>query len=291
VSDPKQVPLSVGQEAIWVAWKRDPAAWTNIIPTPFEVTGSLDVARLRAAVKEIGDLYPQLRGRVLATPGGLVLDRSGGPEIPVTETTTDLPRDEAVRQSWQRPFNLRRGPLARVELLRGADFTVLVLAVHHLVFDGASILVLLEALRDTYAGATPVVPDHGPLVRHAERSHALADGPEGEADREYWRRTLGGQELGFRLPPSVDETRYTVLEELIPAELAARLRSRATEIGVSYTSVLLGSYFALLRRYGGGTDVLSFVPYHGRSSASLRELVWDFVNPLPVLDRATAEDT
>ncbi|MEU3956650.1 amino acid adenylation domain-containing protein [Streptomyces achromogenes] len=284
---------------VWAGYGRDthgepvpyPHAWTNIIPTPFEVTGSLDVARLRAAVKEIGDLYPQLRGRVLATPGGLVLDRSGGPEIPVTETTTDLPRDEAVRQSWQRPFNLRRGPLARVELLRGADFTVLVLAVHHLVFDGASILVLLEALRDTYAGATPVVPDHGPLVRHAERSHALADGPEGEADREYWRRTLGGQELGFRLPPSVDETRYTVLEELIPAELAARLRSRATEIGVSYTSVLLGSYFALLRRYGGGTDVLSFVPYHGRSSASLRELVWDFVNPLPVLDRPTADDT
>ncbi|MFH9671790.1 amino acid adenylation domain-containing protein [Streptomyces sp. NPDC017405] len=291
MSDPKQVPLSVGQEAIWVAWKRDPAAWTNIIPTPFEVTGSLDVARLRAAVGEIGELYPQLRGRVLATPGGLVLDRSGGPEIPVTETATDLPRDEAVRRSWQRPFNLRRGPLARVELLRGADFTVLVLAVHHLVFDGASILVLLEALSKTYAGAAPVVPDHGELVHYAERSHALAEGPEGEPDREYWRETLGGQDLDFRLPPSVDETQYTVLEELIPAELAARLRSRATEIGVSYTSVLLGSYFALLRRYGGGADVLSFVPYHGRSSASLRELVWDFVNPLPILDRPTADDT
>ncbi|MFF5442067.1 amino acid adenylation domain-containing protein [Streptomyces achromogenes] len=291
MSDPKQVPLSVGQEAIWVAWKRDPAAWTNIIPTPFEVTGSLDVARLREAVRRIGELYPQLRGRVLATPGGLVLDRSGGPEIPVTETTTDLPRDEAVRQSWQRPFNLRRGPLARVELLRGADFTVLVLAVHHLVFDGASILVLLEALSKTYAGAPPAAPDHGELVHHAERSHALADGPEGEADREYWRKTLGGQDIGFRLPPSVDEPQYTVLEELIPAELSARLRLRATEIGVSYTSVLLGAYFALLRRYGGGSDVLSFVPYHGRSSASLRELVWDFVNPLPVLDRPTADDT
>ncbi|MFF9585631.1 amino acid adenylation domain-containing protein [Streptomyces achromogenes] len=291
MSDPKQVPLSVGQEAIWVAWKRDPAAWTNIIPTPFEVTGSLDVARLREAVRRIGELYPQLRGRVLATPDGLALDRSGGPEIPVTETTTDLPRDEAVRQSWQRPFNLRRGPLARVELLRGADFTVLVLAVHHLVFDGASILVLLEALSKTYAGAPPAAPDHGELVHHAERSHALADGPEGEADREYWRKTLGGQDIGFRLPPSVDEPQYTVLEELIPAELSARLRLRATEIGVSYTSVLLGAYFALLRRYGGGSDVLSFVPYHGRSSASLRELVWDFVNPLPVLDRPTADDT
>ncbi|MFH9402557.1 amino acid adenylation domain-containing protein [Streptomyces sp. NPDC017638] len=291
MSDPKQVPLSVGQEAIWVAWKRDPAAWTNIIPTPFEVTGSLDVARLREAVRAIGELYPQLRGRVLATPGGLVLDRSGGPEIPVTETTTDLPRDEAVRRSWQRPFNLRRGPLARVELLRGADFTVLVLAVHHLVFDGASILVLLEALSETYAGATPVAPDHGELVRYAERSHALADGPEGASDREYWRRTLGERDFDFRLPPSVDEAQYTVLEELIPAELAARLRLRATEIGVSYTSVLLGGYFALLRRYGGGSDVLSFVPYHGRSSASLRELVWDFVNPLPVLDRPTADDT
>ncbi|MGW1602785.1 condensation domain-containing protein [Streptomyces eurythermus] len=291
MSDPKQVPLSVGQEAIWVAWKRDPAAWTNIIPTPFEVTGSLDMARLREAVREIGELYPQLRGRVLATPRGLVLDRSGGPQIPVTETTTDLPRDEAVRRSWQRPFNLRRGPLARVELLRGADFTVLVLAVHHLVFDGASILVLLEALSQTYAGATPVAPDHGELVHYAERSHALADGPEGEADREYWRETLGGQDVDFRLPPSVDEARYTVLEELIPADLATRLRSRATEIGVSYTSVLLAGYFALLRRYGGGSDVLSFVPYHGRSSASLRDLVWDFVNPLPVLDRPTADDT
>lgn len=291
MSDPTQIPLSVGQEAIWVAWERDRTAWTNIIPAPFEVTGSLDPTRLREAVRKIGELYPQLRGRVLATPDGPLLDCSGGPEIQVTETTTDLPRDEAIRESWQRPFDLRRGPLARVDLLGGKDFTVLVLAVHHVVFDGASILLLLEALRDTYAGVTPVVVDHGELVRYAERSRSLADGPEGELDREYWRETLGGQDFDFQLPSSVDETQYTVLEDRVSEELAARLRSRAAEMDVSYTSVLLASYFALLRRYGGGSDVLSFVPYHGRSSTSLEKLLWDFVNPLPILERPTADDT
>ncbi|MFG3056633.1 condensation domain-containing protein [Kitasatospora sp. NPDC048239] len=280
---PQYIPLSVGQQAMWVAWKRDPAQWTHIIPTPFLVQGRIDPDRLARAVRAVGRAWPQLRGRVAEHEGRPVLDWSDAPEIPVRESSTEEVREEAVRRTWQSPFDLRTGPLARVDLLHCPDGTVLLLAVHHLVYDGASILLVLDALRRAYADLQPL-PEAptGPTAAYAERSRALADGPDGDVHRAYWREALDGGARDFRLPVGADRPQYTAVAQTLPADLAARLRERAAQLGISYTAVLLGGYFALLARCTGAAEPLAFVPYHGRSDAALRDSVGYFVNTLPV---------
>ncbi|MER7585337.1 condensation domain-containing protein [Kitasatospora sp. NPDC097691] len=289
---PQHIPLSVGQQAMWVAWKRDPGQWTHIIPTPFLVRGRVDPERLARAVRAVGRAWPQLRGRVSEQGGRPVLDWSDAPEIPVRESHTESARVEAVRRAWQSPFDLRTGPLARVDLLHCPDGTVLLLAVHHLVHDGASVLLVLDALRRAYADPTPL-PEApvGPAADYAARSWALAEGPEGEPHRAYWRRELGGGAPDFRLPDGVDRPQYTAVARTLPADLTARLRDRAARLGVSYTALLLGGYFALLRRCTGAADLLAFIPYHGRSDASLRDSVGYFVNTLPVRCRVDDADS
>ncbi|MEV8033710.1 amino acid adenylation domain-containing protein [Streptomyces sp. NPDC086182] len=286
------IPLSVGQEAMWIAWKVDPGQWSHIIPTPFQVRGTLDLGRLRRAVAEIGRAYPQLRGRVSSeSDGGLTLDWSDAPEIPVRETHTTLDRDTAVRQCWQVPFDLREGPLARVDLLHGPDYTVLLIAAHHLVYDGASVLLLLDSLRAAYAGEELPFHDQAPaLAAFAERSRELADGPAGEEHRAYWKTALSGGTTAFSLPASHEEPQYTVFSERLPAELAVALRERAAGLGISYVTVLLGGYFALLGEYGGAEDVLAFLPYHGRTLPELGDRVGYFVNALPVRAEVRADD-
>ncbi|MFD7014588.1 condensation domain-containing protein [Streptomyces sp. NPDC059928] len=292
ITTPQHVPLSVGQEAMWVGWKLDPEQWTHIIPTAFLVRGEIDRARLERAVTALGEAYPQLRGRVRPGPQGPVLDWSDAPGIPVRERTTDLDRDDAVRRTWQVPFDLRQGPLARVDLLHGPGYTVLLMATHHLVYDGASVLILLEALRECYAGNPPAPVDQVPaLAEFATRSRELADGPAGEEHRAHWRKTLASGPLDFALPTSVDVPGYTVLSEDLPPDLVADLRDRAAEAGVSYVTVLLAGYFALLRRHCRTEEVLAFVPYHGRSLESLRDRVGYFVNALPIRGEVRGSDT
>lgn len=142
---------------MWISWRLDPGQWTHIIPTPYRIEGTLDPDRLRQAVAALGAAYPQLRARVLDGPAGLRLGWADAPPIPVAEHTVTGDLAEAVRRTWQRPFDLTAGPLARVDVLHGDEGSVLLIAVHHLVHDGASILLLLDALRSAYAGR-PLTP-------------------------------------------------------------------------------------------------------------------------------------
>ncbi|WP_030347516.1 non-ribosomal peptide synthetase [Streptomyces sp. NRRL S-1022] len=285
------VPLTVGQEAMWISWKLDPEQWTHIIPTPFEVSGTLNFDRLRRAVAETGEAFPHLRARVRPGADGAVLDWSEARAIPVRRTRTVQDRDSAVRAAWQTPFDLREGPLARVDLIDGPDYTVLLIAVHHLVHDGASVLLFLDALRAAYRGDSLPREDHAPaLAAFAAHTRNLAYGPQGEEHRLHWKEILADGGGDFTLPAGQEDPRYTVVSEALPADLAAALRDRAAEAGMSFVTVLMGAWYALLRRHSGSTDVLSFLPYHGRALPEVRDRVGYFVNALPVRVPVHADD-
>ncbi|MFD8671489.1 condensation domain-containing protein [Streptomyces seoulensis] len=287
------VPLSVGQEAMNVAWRLEPRKWTNIIPVPLAVEGELDLGRLRAAADVLGTTFPQLRGRVTGSPGAHRLDWGDAPPIPVTESTTDLGRDEAVRAAWQVPFDLRTGPLARLQVVTGPGWRVLLLTLHHIVGDGASVLLLLEALRQAYAGEPVTVPDDpGVLEAHALRTVRLAEGEEGERHRAYWAAELDAGMAPLTLPATPAEPpRYTMVSDLLPDDLVAGLRHRAETSGVSYVTALMAGYYALLRRHSGSSDILSFLPHHGRTDPETRQQVGYFVNLLPIRARMSPADT
>ncbi|MFE9426431.1 condensation domain-containing protein [Kitasatospora sp. NPDC006697] len=278
------IPLSVGQEAMWLAWELEPEQLTHIIPLPFLVAGELDPARLRQAVAAVGEAYPQLRARVVRTAGRPVLSWEQAPEIPVVERTVTAEPAQAVRETWQVPFDLGAGPLARVHLLRGPDYTLLLFAVHHLVFDGASVLLMLDAFRRAYDGEQPR-PAQRPeaLTAFAHRSRELADTAAGDALRAYWKGALGETVPEPALPANQDaQPRYTMLSADVPSDLADGLRSRAEELGCSYFTVLLAAYFVLLRRHSGTEDLMVSIPFHGRTDPQVREEIGYFVNPLPV---------
>ncbi|MGP9022684.1 condensation domain-containing protein [Streptomyces sp. BR1] len=286
------IPLSVGQEAMWIAWELEPEQLSHIIPLPFVVRGELDVARLRQAVAAVGEAYPQLRAHVARTDDGPVLHWGQAPDIPVIERSVTAEVTEAVREAWQEPFDLRSGPLARVYVLRGPEYPTLLFVVHHLVFDGASVLIMLDAFRRAYAGEELRPADHREaLTAFAHRSRELMDTATGDAHRAYWKRALGSGAPGRVLPPNRDaESRYTMFSADVPADLASQLRERAGELGCSYFTVLLGAYFAVLRRHSGADDLLVSIPFHGRTDPSLHDKMGYFVNPLPIRHRLHATD-
>jgi amino acid adenylation domain-containing protein len=97
-----------------------------------------------------------------------------------------------------RPFDLARGPLLRVRLFaRSPQEHILVLALHHIVTDLWSLVVLTDELGSLYpaekAGAplqlAPLSLDYGDYVRW--QTEMLA-GAEGERLWSYWRQNLAG---------------------------------------------------------------------------------------------------
>ncbi|MEU6172121.1 condensation domain-containing protein [Streptantibioticus parmotrematis] len=292
---PGGLPLSATQEAMWVTWQMDPDKWEHIIPLAFQVTGVLDVERLRAAIDAVARRHPALRARVSNTAGGacLVWDGDGASAVPVRVRAVSGERDAAITAA-RAPFDLTSGPLARVEVLEGPGYTVLLLTVHHIVLDGTSIPLLLDDLRRAYAGEDIGGPeDPGPVVEHAARSREAAEGEAGEPLRAFWRDRLADAPEDHLLPaPGADGTVDPITWPLpLDPETAAGAARLADTLGVSRFTVAFAALFVVLRHHTGGDDLIISAPYHGRSDQALAGRVGFFVNVLPFRLRMRAGDT
>lgn len=291
---PDGVPLSVNQEAMWVGWRIDPAAPTHVLPIALAVTGELAMPQLRRAVAALGARHPMLRGRVVADPSGARLTWRDAEPIPVTEHAVTVSREQAVlTAAHETPFDLGNGPLARVEVLRGPTYTVLLLVVHHLVFDGTSVVPFLLDLQRAYGGDDlGPVDDLTPLTAVALRGRALSDGPEGDDDRAFWRELLAepiGRQTLPRRRAAEGEFRSWALG--IDPELEARTRDLARQIGASHFTVMFAAYFLLLRHHTGHDDPIAAAPHHGRSRPDLTHQVGYLVNVLPYRPRPSGSQT
>ncbi|GGR29333.1 condensation domain-containing protein [Streptomyces netropsis] len=292
VSGGHRVPLSPGQQAMWVAWQVNPQQWTHIIPLAFDVQGDLDTDELRSALGALNRRYPQLRGRIVVDADGLpALDWSAELPFTVTESYTDEPVEQAARTAWQRPFELERGPLLRADVIRHRGGTLLLIAVHHLICDGTSVLTVLEALTRAWAGEElGSGSEAAELGASAEHTQALAEGPQGEDHRRYWERVFSERPPSFELPPAVETTGYQVLGSRLDPALLARIDDLAGQLDVRRFAVMFAAFFVLLRRYGGQDHLLASTPFHGRVLPGTRHTVGYFVNALPVVQTVTAHD-
>ncbi|MFD8396077.1 condensation domain-containing protein [Streptomyces sp. NPDC059680] len=294
MSAPDSVPLSVNQEAMWVGWQVAPTAPAHVLPLAFAVRGELAMPRLRQAVAALGARHPMLRGRVVADGTAARLTWCDAEPIPVTERAVTGCREQAVLTAAHgTPFDLGHGPLARVEVLHGPDYTVLLFVVHHIVFDGTSVVPFLLDLQRAYAGQElGAVDDLAPLQTSVHRGRALSDGPKGAADRAFWRELLaepiGGQILAHR--QQVDHS-FQLLSLGIGRDLEARVRDLAREIRASYFTVMFAAFFLLLRHHAGHDDPVVAAPHHGRTDPALRHRVGYFVNVLPFRPRPSGSQT
>jgi len=283
-----KVPLSVNQEAMWVAWRLDPGRAEHVLPLPMAVTGELDVARLRRAVTRLAARHPVLRSRVLATPDGMCFTSRATPRIDVVEHLVTADRDDAIRAVAMTRLDLDHGPLARVEVLRGPGYTVVLFMIHHIAFDGTSMALFLDELRQGYAGAAPRDPDDpAPVVRHAARSRALADGEEGREHRDYWRDVLAAPLAAPALPGGPADGRLCALVRPADPDIVARVRDLARTLDVTYFTVMFGALFLVLRRHSGRDDQIVSAPFHNRSDPELADRIGFFANALPFRARMT----
>ncbi|MDR0243131.1 MAG: amino acid adenylation domain-containing protein [Burkholderia sp.] len=195
-------PLSPAQLGLWFLWRAQPDSAAYNIPVALRVRGPLDVDALRAAFSDVAAVHPALRARLVARDGALPgqrIDADVAVELPVIDLSAQadaLARATALTdEDALTSFDLAAGaPLWRARVLRlAADDHVLSVTVHHIVSDGESIELWLDAVRARYVARVqrsavaseeavrPAVPLVLPAPCHPARvaywQDALADLP------------------------------------------------------------------------------------------------------------------
>jgi amino acid adenylation domain-containing protein len=291
-------PLSFSQQRLWLLDRIEPGSTAYNMPSPFRLRGPLDAAALERALGEIVRRHESLRTtfaeredepvQVIAPPAGFRLplaDLSGLPGEARAAEERRLLRED------RRPFDLAWGPLFRAALVRlAAGEHLLLLDVHHIVFDGWSYGVFYRELAALYGAFREGRPSPLPElpVQYADFAawqREWLQGPVLEEQLSYWRDKLAGAPPALELPvdrlrPAVQTHRGGSVPLALSAALTARLRELSLKEGTSLFMTLLAAFQLLLSRLSGQDDVVAGSPSAGRGRVELEGLIGLFLNTL-----------
>ena len=210
----KPCPLSFAQQRLWFIAQLDPDNPAYNCMEALRMTGKLNVPLLEQVLNEV-----VRRHEVLRTTFELVADEPMqivSSEIKLNPRVIDLqglPTSERERQVAKlspeqrlRPFDLMRGPLLRVVVLRISEHEhAIVLTTHHIVSDAWSLGILTREITELYQAFAEGRPS--PL---AELPYQYSDfaiwqrqwitGPVLEQHLDYWRQHLADAPHVLALP-------------------------------------------------------------------------------------------
>jgi amino acid adenylation domain-containing protein len=302
--------LSFAQERLWLLDRLHPGEATYNMPGALVVEGPLDIAALTAAFKRVVRRHEILRTRFeerdgqpvqIVDPGfcsplsrrgsGREMGEGPGVRAPLLVDLSALPEPLREQESSTlaaaeaaRPFDLTRGPLLRVTLLRLApERHWELVTLHHIAADGWSLGILAREIEALYNGAS--LPD--PPMQYADfaawQRQQLANGVL-ETQLAWWMERLAGAPTVLELPtdrrPAVRTARGARVESHLSADLADSLRDLGRRQGATFFQILLAGFQALLLRITGQDDFLVGTVTANRTRPETENLIGLFADTL-----------
>ncbi|WP_280868562.1 non-ribosomal peptide synthase/polyketide synthase [Streptomyces sp. SAI-127] len=292
------LPLSFGQQRLWFLDQLEPGSTDYNLPLPLRLDGVPDIAALGAALDALTARHEVLRTRLVTGPDGVahqVIDPASTPHpLPLVDVSGLADPAAAARLliagEVRTPFDLATGPLMRAVLIRLApDEHVLVLSMHHVVFDEWSGRILWRELSALYEAFRAGRPDPLPplAVQYADYAvwqHQSLAGPVLEGQLGYWKDKLADLPV-LELPtdrprPAMRSSEGATTRFSVPAHTAETLRALSRQSGATMFMTLLTAFDVLLGRYAGAEDIPVGTPVANRNRAETEDLIGFFVNTL-----------
>ena len=299
VSRDTALPLSVNQQRLWFLHQLEGRSAAYNIPLALRLDGALHLGALQRSLEEIVRRHEVLRTTFPAVDGRpaqsiaaqlllqlRVVDLQG---LPAGEREVEVRRLADVEA--QRPFDLARGPLLRITLLRLApEDHVVLLTIHHIVSDAWSLAIFVRELAELYTAYST-----GALAALAELPFQYADYAHWQRQWvtnaalapqiEYWREQLAGAPARLELPadrprPAMQNYAGRIAYFQVSADLTRQLKAIGLENGATLYMTLLAAFMTLLARYSGQQDILVGSGVANRNRSEFESLIGFFVNTL-----------
>lgn len=187
-------------------------------------------------------------------------------------------------------FDLTKAPLSRLKLCQlSNDCHILVWSLHHLIFDGWSIGIVLEEVFTIYDALCrdqildlPAVPTYGQYIAWRQKQNI-------ERTESFWRKTLKDFNKPTPLPNkgAFETVGGKLLEEKrfrIKSETTVALKQLAQKQKITLNIILQAVWALVLSRYSQKSDVVYGVTLSGRpvNLPQVEATVGSFINNLPL---------
>ena len=293
------IPLSFSQRRLWFLHRLVGPSATYNIPVITRIHDAMDVPALSAAIADVVARHEVLRTVYVEVDGEPVQRVIPDGEVRIDfahQVVAEAELDAAVLAASSRVFDLAEEPPLAARLFSvGEREHVLVLTLHHIAGDGASMVPLSRDLSTAYvARCAGTAPGWEPLpVQYQDYTLwqrellGAEDDPDSEISRqlEYWRTALDGLPEELALPtdfprPATASYRAGRVDLTIDAATHAALVDLARTHDATLFMVVQAASAALLTRLGCGTDIPLGTVVSGRTDEALDDMVGFFVNSL-----------
>lgn len=299
VRNSNHAPLSFAQQRLWLVLQLDPDNVAYNVPEVLHLTGKTNVTALAQSFSEIVRRHEILRTtfqiidgeprQVIGQPSPVAVDVIDLRHLPQSERKPKA--KQLVEEDSLQPFDLARGPLMRVKLLMlDHEDDLLLMNLHHIVYDGWSTGVMFQELMTLYnafiLGQRPQLPELP--IQYADFAIWQREWLTGERLEEqlsYWREKLSGALPVLELPtdrlrPAIQGHRGAHEAFDLPEALSRKIRSFSNDEGVTLFMTLLAAFKVLLHRYTGQTDICVGMPIANRTRSETESLIGFFINNL-----------
>ncbi len=305
----EECPVSQAQQNMWLADQLLSSTPIYNMVRVLDVKGRLDPDVLGEALTRLAARHEALRTSIVGRDGvARQLIAPPGPVRPRTMDLSGLPVEERNNAALQtaikeadRPFDLARGNLFRCSVItKGEDEYLVVLAMHHIIADGWSLVVLARELGSLYgelvAGREPSLPPVA--LQMADVAEWELEQTRTDRFRHKLERTCADladapRDLGLAVdhartnPPTYRAA--TVVQQVDP-ETTQRLRGVAEAENASVFMVVLAMLHVLFARHAVRDEMVVGVPVAGRQP-EYEGSVGYFLNVVPMRNSVAGNPT
>jgi amino acid adenylation domain-containing protein len=281
--------LSTMQQWLYLAQTLEPKSVRYNIPVVFKIIGTLDISKLETTMSVIIKRHEALRTIIVDYNGEPVqkVDENVDFKINIKEIPSSKNIDEVLLLAIQ-PFNLEKAPLLRMSLIKtDQQENFLFFDIHHIIFDGISVDILMKEFNLIYNGAECENLKFQ-YKDYSEWQKNFINSSEEKTQEEYWCSQLSTKIPDLKLPliktgvSAKSDFDGEYFDLYVDSFMTQKINQFAKENEVTLHMLYLSVLYILLNKITGNEDILVSVPLSGRRGNGFEKIMGVFINTMPV---------
>ena len=293
------LPLSFAQQRLWFLHYLSPDSCSYNTLEILQIQGPLNLTVLEQSLGELINrheifrtTFPTVSGepiQAIAPPDSFRLKVDNYQDLSPNQQSAKI--QQTAELEAEQAFDLTMGPLIQFKLLQlSPQKSVLLLKMHHIIYDGWSFGILIRELSALYEAflknlANPLAALSIQYADFAVWQRQYLSGEVLERQLNYWQEQLATVPHILTLPtdrsrPAVQSFRGGVEHFQLDQNITQGLKQLSQERGATLFMTLLAAFGVLLSRYSRQSDLLVGSPIANRNQAAIEPLIGFFANTL-----------
>ncbi|MDF2883264.1 MAG: amino acid adenylation domain protein, partial [Clostridiaceae bacterium] len=282
--------VSSAQKRMYTLYSHDPNSTSYNLPEAIMIEGQIDYDRLNEALNVLIKRHDSIRTSFELIDGEVKQKINEDVYIDLKyiyvekESTSEI---NDIINEFIKPFDLSTVLLMRAALVRiNNDKDLLLLDMHHIIYDGVSRKIFMEELIDIYEGKR-LKENKYQYKDYAEWQLEVSKVDEWKEKEKYWMNQLSGELPVLNMPldfsrPTVQSFEGDSVDFRIDEDILREINKLAIKTGTTLYMILLSVYSIMLSKYSGQEEIIVGTVSAGRMDENLQNIVGMFVNTLAI---------